>query len=134
MIINCARCNRPFQSAMVDPEQAWKELLLHLTKHVETKHPNTFRRVTEKELPRAIMALTEVYTVDSLVVVPESEEWIQQHISDQEDIVMMSIGYDPEDEDQIEDDDDEDEGQEPILIPTSDPEVDLPEEESTGSD
>lgn len=136
MIINCARCNRPFESAMVNPEEAWKELLLHVTRHVEKKHPKTFRRVTQEELPRAIMALTEIYTVDQLIVVPESENWIPEHLDVAEDIVMTAVGYDPEEEEEEEDGEDledDDTADIPLILPDLPSDPAEPDEESKAS-
>lgn len=119
MIINCARCNRPFQSALVDNAEAWRELNLHLMKHVEKNHPKTFRRITNTELPELIMALTEFYTMSALVVIPESEEWLMDHAEELQDKVMLGMGFDPEEEE--EEEEEEDGAVEPIIIPTSDP-------------
>lgn len=102
MIINCVRCNRAFESALVNNDEALKQLNEHLVRHVERKHPKTFRRV-QAQISEAVLALTEYCMLAELSVIPETEEWILDRMETLEDKVMVAVGYDPEEEEEEED-------------------------------
>lgn len=112
MIIVCSKCGEKFESLIVDRDLALKELEGASSRHVHKKHRELYEQVA-KAIAICSVSIARVVHMTECMVVPEEETYIQEKIDEAQEIVMIAVGFDPEEEEEEEDDlvtDEPDEG------------------------
>jgi predicted transcriptional regulator len=104
MIILCSKCGERFESLIIDQELAYKEVFNASCRHVKTKHAAMFAEMA-RAIAVSIGAMTTFMHFEEFVVVPEDETKIQEGIMKNQEVVMVAMGFDPEDDEEDEDED-----------------------------
>lgn len=113
MKIKCTQCNHPFESLIIDPEIAWKEVYTLLLKHVAKHHPKE-NQIAASEMQKVGLALVGFCTIATFCEIEEpAPKWLEDHITDMQDCIMQAIGFDPTDEDN---EDSEENNEESVLV------------------
>ena len=107
MVILCSKCGERFESVIVDRDLAIKELSTTSTDHVRRKHRETFELLA-KGIQKVSIAVATFMHFDECVTVPEEEKYILEKLDEVQELVMMAVGFDP---DEIEEDEEEEEGE-----------------------
>src|ERR1035437_1378504 len=103
MIILCSKCGERFESLIIDQELAYKEVFTASCRHVKTKHSAMFAEMA-RAIAVSVGAMTTFMHFEEFVVVPEDETKIQEGIMKNQEVVMVAIGFDPEEEEDEEED------------------------------
>ena len=103
MIILCSKCGERFESLIIDQELAYKEVFNTSCRHVKTKHPAMFAEMA-RAIAVSVGAMTTFMHFEEFVVVPEDETKIQEGIMKNQEVVMVAMGFDPEEEEDEEED------------------------------
>jgi len=97
MTITCAKCGHQLKSLDIDQSKAWVEVYGLFTKHIQRQHHNELNLLAQG-LMKVSMALSVVLTMDEFGVVAVAEEYINKHLEESRDLVMLALGFDPEEE------------------------------------
>jgi len=116
MRIVCSKCGEQFESLIVDRDLALKELETASSKHIHRRHKETYEQVA-KAIAVCSVAIARLLHMTECVVIPEEEGYILEKIDEAQELVMMAIGYDPEEDEEDEDEEEGDDSLEPVFIP-----------------
>jgi hypothetical protein len=118
MRVACSKCGLSFETLIIDQHQALKELEAKTINHVKHKHPEIFNPLAEG-IQKASMCLARLLHFDECVVVPDNEVWLKDQLMDSQEVVMIAMGYDPNEDEEDEEEEleeGEEEQEEPIEI------------------
>jgi hypothetical protein len=97
-----------FESLIVIPDQAWKEIFEKLMTHTVKEHPE-FYQVINQEATIASATVVSYVLVSKLAKTVEPNKWLEEHMSKIQDTIMGIVGYDRvNDEEEEEEEDTED--------------------------
>lgn len=122
MRILCSKCGEGFDSLIIDQSIAWKECIERSMKHVKYKHPEMFKAMGEAQ-QIAVPALSLFMHLNEFVMIPENNEFGKKSYEQTQELVMVSLGFDPDGDDEEEDveDNEETEESEPESTPIEKP-------------
>ena len=107
MRIGCNKCTSMFESLIVIPDQAWKEIFEKLMTHTVNEHPEFYAQVNQ-EATIASATVVSYVLVSKLAKTVEANKWLKEHMSKIQDAIMSVAGYDRTDEEEEEEDEEED--------------------------
>jgi hypothetical protein len=114
MRLVCSKCGLAFESVLIDQGDAFKEILIKSQNHVKFRHQDIFGALA-LSVQMALAALATLIHFDECIVIPEDEKWVNQQMEKNQEIVMIALGYDPNEEEEEDDNDNqEEEGEEEI--------------------
>ena len=128
MRLVCKKCGFMFETLIIDQKIAFNDLGIKSSNHIKFKHPEIFEALAVA-IQKCSMALAQLLHFDECIVVPEEEVWILSQLEEAQKVVMMALGFDPEEDDDDEDEDD-DEGDDGVGEPAEVVEIDKTKEAS----
>lgn len=125
MLMLCSKCGARFESLIVDRDLAFKEIMGVSMKHVQHRHKDMFNEMG-KSMAICMAALSNFMHLSEFCIVPEEEEKIQDNMEQMQELVMVGIGFDPEEDEEDDNEGDEEEGEQiqgPVLPGAGDPDT-----------
>jgi hypothetical protein len=129
MRASCTKCGYQFESLDIGQERAFKEIEEKSTRHVKQKHGETVSLLSRATM-ECVVAMARLLHFNEFVMVPEEEDFILEQLSEAQDMVMMAIGFDPEEGEEEAEEDDPDDVDTVELEPGT---IEIQEEESASA-
>lgn len=109
MKVGCVRCNKVFESLVIEPETAWKDIFTELTNHMNTKHPKYNRIVLEAAAKGQMAICSYLVITQTAKAVIDGNVWLDTRVDELRDSIMRLIGYEPIEEEEIQEEEKEEE-------------------------
>lgn len=109
MKVGCVRCNKVFESLVIEPEIAWKDIFTEVQKHVVKKHPKFNQKILDSAT-KAQITIFSYIVITQTTLTTEDNKWLDKRIGQMRDVIMRLIGYEPiEEEEETQEEEQEEE-------------------------
>lgn len=107
MKVGCVRCNKVFESLVIEPETAWKDIFTELTNHMNQKHPKYNKIVLETAAKGQMAIFSYLVITQTAKAITDGNVWLDTRVDELRDNIMRLIGYEPVEDEEIETEEEE---------------------------
>jgi hypothetical protein len=115
MIVICKKCGYKFESLILNHDVAFEDINKKFNRHIEQKHADLIPELQQAmRMLQAALVMAVHYTEWALV--PDNQDEVHKRLQKARDVVMVGIGFEPEETEEEEEEEDDGEEEEPLEV------------------